>query len=259
MTAKKLQKNDSDYISTKVITMFLLALLGIFLLMVVYRLLCYGSTFIYGLYAVKGIFAAGVIAAGYGAVKYRNEKKASGEGPKKLLTGANYIFIGAVMIFCALALLYYDYTISIKMLYTLLPSIAVLYLIFHTYPREFFSISVICATGAVCLWSLSRTLTGDGTGKRPLYLVVMGLAFLGIELAIVLRASRNNGVLKIFGRKLSLLSQDATLLPVLLAGLTAVLTIVFSFVLGAMAAFYCMFAVFIYLFIAAVFYTVKLM
>lgn len=259
MAANKLQRNDNDYISNKVLTMFLLALIGVFLLMLIYRFLTHGHSFIYGFYLVKGVLAAGILAIAFGTVKYVLEQKNGKNVRRRMITSANIIVIGLVLVFSAVSLLYYDFTISIKMLYILLPTISVLYMIFKSYPREFFSISVICATGAPFLWLLSRALTENGTGRKSIYIIVAGLALMGIELIIVLNASKNKGHIDVFRRRLFLLSQGANLFPVLLSSVIVVLSLALSFAFGAMFAFYCMFAVFVYLFIAAVFYTVKLM
>ncbi|MCX7614676.1 MAG: hypothetical protein N2Z65_02850 [Clostridiales bacterium] len=259
MTTKKLQKNDSDYISNKVLIMFLFALIGIFVLMVVYRLLTHGSTFMTGLYIVKSFLVIGAAGMIYGIIKQTRERKKQQGEHKKLISGANIAVIGLVFIFTALCLLYYDFTVSIKMLYIFLPTIAVLYMIFHTYPREFFTISVVCATGAPFIWMLSRTLSGNTVNRLPIYILICGLMLMGIELLIILLASKNKGSIHLFGNSLSLLSHGANLFPVILSCLIVVLSITMSFLMGAIFAFYCMFAVFIYLFISAVFYTVKLM
>jgi len=258
LAAKKLQKNDSDYISNKVLTMFLLALIGVFLLMLVYRLLTHGSTFIYGLYIVRGFFTVGLAAVVYGLIRYGIERKNKSGGQRKMITSANIVVIGLLLLFSAVSLLYYDFTVSIKMLYILLPTIAVLYLIFQTYPREFFSISIISATGAPFIWMLSKALNG-GDGKKPLYILIAGLALMVAEAVLVLAASKNKGGISLFNKKLFLLSQGENLFPVLISSLIVVLSLMLSFAFGAMFAFYCIFAVFIYLFIAAVFYTVKMM
>ena len=259
MTAKKLQDNNSDYVSNKVLTMFLLALIGVFMLMVVYRLLSHGSTFMYGLYIVKGFLAAGVAAVVYGIIRYPIERKNKQGGQKKIISNANIIVIGLILIFSALSLLNYDFTVSIKLLYILLPAFALLYLVFQTYPREFFSISVICATGAPFIWMLSHALTGDVAGKQPIYIIAAGLALMGLELLIVLKASKSRGTISLFHKKLALLSQGANLLPVFMAGFLVVVSLALSYLFGAVFAFYCMFAVFAYLFVTAVFYTAKLM
>jgi len=146
---------------------------------------------------------------------------------------------------------------GIGVMYAILPAVAVLYLIFYTYQREFLCIAVTTGLGALTLWFIRSTASSEFV----IWWLIPSLAILGIAvLAAALTYLRTkDGLLKV-GRNELRVFPAGTKYRLMYAncGLVAVAVAVAS-LLGGAAAFYLMFALFGLLFVAAVYYTVKMM
>lgn len=256
--ATKRKPNERDYITNKVLTVFTLCLLGVLLLMLLYRIAAYGSTYMMGRQITGVVCGLGVLGVIWGVFKLVLERKAHDDMRYRLLRGRNLIVIFAVLVACMAAVLLFGPE-TIKLLYIILPAIAVYYLIYHSYPREFFVISVDCGLTAVVLYVVRRAL---GSASHS------GFAWLAAAVAVVLCVIQIAGVFYVRkhgchglvdGQMTELFtSGNAHTMMILTAVVLAVLPIAAA-ALGAQIAYYLIFAAFAYLFVTAVYYTVKMM
>lgn len=256
MASDKINKTQSDRISTKVMVMFAIALGGILLLMFERRLLTHGYSFMIGLWAIRAVGLLGIAGVLFGLYKTVADFKAGKKPIDSIFTGLNILGISLILIATAAGILMYDFTVSLKLLYVLYPAAAVLYLIFQTYPREMFCLSAACATGAPFLWMMSRMSEGD---TRMGAVTAIGIFLLLVEAVLMRIAYKRSGLLG--GKKVHvrLISKDGTPAFVFFMLLFMAAALLAARFIGTSLAFYAMIAAFVYLFVMAVFYTVKMM
>jgi MFS family permease len=145
---------------------------------------------------------------------------------------------------------------GVRIMYAILPAVAVLYLIFYTYQREFLCIAALTGAGTLTLW-LMRTPTVITLNRW----LIPSLALSGIAvLAFALTYLRGKGGILKAGRNELRVFPSGTKYRFMYAacGLVAVAVLLAS-LLGGAAAFYLIFVLVGLLFIAAVYYTVKMM
>lgn len=132
---------------------------------------------------------------------------------------------------------------------------AVLAMIYYLYQREFFIIAALSGGGLLCLW-LFRIVNHQ---RMLVYLsfAVLGAATLAV--AVLARMlQQKKGVATIFGKKRRILSKKCVY-PMVYAGCgIAAAALIATLVIGAVAAYYMMFVLVAWLFIVAVYFTVKL-
>ena len=214
--------SEEEYTTNKVLTVFSVCLLGVLVLMILQRLLNYGSTFMIGLIVTRILLIASV-----------------------------------VMTVCMSAISYIGIA-PIKALYVILPVLAVFYLVYHSYSTEFFVITVDCGAALGMMWLVHRALVSSNFTWMA-YAVLIAAAVLTVaQIAVVNSVRGRQGKAKNTGKKAEArFSSNAflmmTVTPILMTVLTAVVLFApahMLVVMGAAAA---------YLFVTAVYYTVKLM
>lgn len=135
--------------------------------------------------------------------------------------------------------------------------VTVMALIFYLYQREFFVSAVVTAAGILGLWLIRRY-----AGIHDVYLYVY-MALAAVLLLLVVLGGRmmqkNGGELSVGGKTYQVFPKNAGYgMTYLTCGITAAALIV-SLVAGTAVAYYLIFALVAWLFVMAVYYTVKLM
>jgi len=138
------EKNDKiqekDLIGNKILCLLTICFVSALVLMFIYRVFN-NVTYILEMYTalkvMAGIGAAGVLYFGYRMIRNKAEKI---DESKKLINAKNLLKFFAAFLISVLAILRFD-SRAIYFLYVALPVYAGLYLIFHTYPREFYLFS----------------------------------------------------------------------------------------------------------------------
>ena len=176
---------------------------------------------------------------------------------RRIVCGRNMLIASIVAIVFLTAINYYG-TMPIKARYVVLPVLAVYYLVYHSYAPEFFLIAVDTGVGVAAMLVIHRALvSANHTWMSTV--AVAGTAVLAlIQIAVTASLRRKKGKFTFRGSKIDTrFSKNAylmlTITPIVMVALTAVVVLAASHVmiaLGAAAA---------YLFITAVYYTVKLM
>ena len=243
---------EEEYTTNKVLTVFSVCLLGVLVLMILQRLLNYGSTFMIGLIVTKILLAIGIIGVVGGLVMLGMERTGRRNGSRRIICGRNLLIASVVMTVCMSAISYIGIA-PIKALYVILPVLAVFYLVYHSYSTEFFVITVDCGAALGMMWLVSSNFTWMA------YAVLIAAAVLTVaQIAVVHSVRGRQGKAKNTGKKAEArFSSNAflmmTVTPILMAVLTAVVLLApthMIVVMGVAAA---------YLFVTAVYYTVKLM
>lgn len=249
--------SEEEYTTNKVLTVFSVCLLGVLVLMIVQRLLDYGNTWATGMLVSQILLGIGVLGVICGVVMLVREVSGKRSTVRRILCGRNVLIASVVMVVAMAAIMYLG-TGPIKLLYVALPVLAVYYLVYHSYAREFFLIAVDTGVGVGLMWLVHRALDSA-------YYVWMAYAALGAavvltiaQLICVAMLRGKGGKLTYRGKKVHLqFSRNAytmlTITPVLMAVLVAAVLFVPTHILIAMGVAAA------YLFITAVYYTVKLM
>jgi len=149
------------------------------------------------------------------------------------------------------------YRAAVELLYILVPAMAVLALVYYLYQREFFFSACGTGVGLLGLW-LVRKNNGNHDLLVTLYTVIGVVVLLAI-LLLALYLKKNQGILTIKGRRLSVLPKNSNYLPLFLSCAIGLLALAAGLLLGGTAAFYLLFVLLAWLFILLVYYTVKMM
>lgn len=251
--------NEKDYITNKVLIVFSACLFGVLGLMFLYKLLNSGSGFMVGYITVQALAAIGVIGIVAGIILMYLEKKNNVDTNFRLFTGRNVVLVSAFIGMSMALILNYDAYKAIKILYVILPAVAVYYLIFHSYQREFFVIAVDTGVAAAFMWVIGQA-ENSGSKQWMAYLVVAIAAVLAAgQLIWTLKVRKNGGLMKLRGKKEEVFASGANYTLMAVSAILMLIFLAAALFTGPQIAYYMMFAIFAYLFVLAVYYTVKLM
>ena len=249
--------SKEEYTTNKVLTVFSVCLLGVLLLMIVQRLLDYANTWATGMLLVKVLLGVGVAGVIWGVVLLVLELSGKRDGSRRIICGRNVLLVSIVMVLC-MALIGYLGAQPIKLLYVILPVLAVYYLVYHSYAPEFFIIAADSGVAIGLMWLEHRALASASHVWMAYASIGAAIVLAVIQLICVWTLRGKGGKFTFRGKKVdSHFSRNAytmlTVTPVLMAVLTAVVLFMPSWLLIAMG---CAAA---YLFVTAVYYTVTLM
>ncbi|MDD3165153.1 MAG: hypothetical protein PHS97_04795 [Oscillospiraceae bacterium] len=141
-------------------------------------------------------------------------------------------------------------------LYSAWVAAALLYAVFLLYQREFFLLSLVTTLAGFLFYYVARVW---GSGISSMLILGYGLfAVVAIVIAaLTFAASRHSGAVRMFGRKVVLFVRG-TPLPIYITCALWTLCAVCIGLLGAVFAYYCLFAAVAYEMIAAIYFTVKM-
>lgn len=249
--------SQEEYTTNKVLAVFSVCLLGVLVLMILERLLGYSNTWKTGVLVTRVLLGVGIVGAAAGIIMLGQEHAGKRSSVRRIVCGRNMLIASIVAIVFLTAINYYG-TMPIKAMYVVLPVLAVYYLVYHSYAPEFFLIAVDTGVSVAAMLVIHRALvSANHTWMSTV--AVAGTAVLAlIQIAVTASLRRKKGKFTFRGRKIDTqFSKNAylmlTITPIVMVALTAVVVLAASHVmiaLGAAAA---------YLFITAVYYTVKLM
>ena len=257
---KKREENNraQDYVTNKLLSAFTIAFIMIIAIMNVSRMMRRTDTFV-ATFKAMGVLAWVLLALtvifAVAAIVIKTKGK---EEPYRLVSAKHVAVILGFITLCfgALALAFNSNTINF--LYVFIPAVTVLFIIYHTYPRDFFALATVSGFGAIGLW-LTGTAISGGMGASKLWLII-GLMLAGLAIATVLTilVQANGGSLfrkgkgKIFGGE-----ANYVLLYVTYALILA-LTVATWALAGAMM-YYFVFALLAYLVFVGIYYTMKML
>ena len=172
-------------------------------------------------------------------------------GGRAALAPAVLIAVSAVVWVIAMAL-YYLFDTGANLLVYLPPAAAVLILIWFLYQRAFFVGAVITGCGAALLWlrRMSETVS-----TRKLILFIVGFVLLALAALAAWRLSKTGGK----AGSLRLMPADSPYGIIYLTCAVTAAAMLLGLLLGPTASFYLVLVLVAWLFVQAVYFTVKLM
>ena len=245
--------SQEEYTTNKVLAVFSVCLLGVLVLMILERLLGYSNTWKTGVLVTRVLLGVGIVGAAASIIMLGQEHAGKRSSVRRIVCGRNMLIASIVAIVFLTAINYYG-TMPIKAMYVVLPVLAVYYLVYHSYAPEFFLIAVDTGVGVAAMLVIHRALVS----ANHTWMSTVAAAGTAVLALITASLRRKKGKFTFRGRKIDTqFSKNAylmlTITPIVMVALTAVVVLAASHVmiaLGAAAA---------YLFITAVYYTVKLM
>jgi len=269
--SKKTVKNRKNAYAEEFASNLILAIFSFAFLLVILLIFMYNSfntvngyLFAYRAAQIGGwLFAAGTVGGIAWAI---TDKKRNKDNSYKLVRGETLAVLSAVMSICGFVTMIFTQS-GIKMLYVFVPVAAVLGLIYLIYPRDFFAVSLVSTCGGLLMWQMSKmTRSGFVFLTEPkywdsaaLYTSIAALLLLLAFVVLISSCRRKNGQLMIGKKAFPLFSKSANYSLMLLTAVINAVCVILAYLLGASAAYYLIYVVFGYLFIIAVYYTIKMM
>jgi hypothetical protein len=140
--------------------------------------------------------------------------------------------------------------------YALPAGAAVIYLLAYIYPRDFTALALLVSGGALGLWLLTILYQRSGHWDVLAY-ILFGAAIAAAALLIwIIR--KNRGVIRLGKLTVTVIPRKGRYFFLFTACIALALALTATILFGSFAALVSMIAIFCFLFIAAVYYTVKL-
>ena len=258
MQAKR-SVNTQDYVTNKILLAITAAALGVGGLMVLHRYIRQAQYFLTAYAVVRVLTLVGLAGMVAGGVWWYSQRKRKMDTTGRYWIG-KHVFCLSTVLTCSMAFvwvltaLFFAYNTAIAFLYAAIPALAVLYLFYYSYPREFFLIALACCVSAGLTWLMGQLLNETNWGHSIVF-AAAGVALAASGLLVVLRGRQNQGRLlgqEVFGHEAGYGKMIVTLVVM-------ALSVVAAFLLGPVAAYYLLFFIFGCLFVWAVYYTVRML
>lgn len=250
---EELRKNE-DHIANRVMVVFAAAILMLLGLSYLWRAYDVAATLLAAIRINRiliGVSALG-LAASLGwwilSVHKGTYKKDS------ICNGAMFSCFFAVLL-PSLMLIQYSASIAQRVLYVVIPGIAILHLVYSSYQREFFSFCVTHSLICYLMWIMARTYNPS----LELSALAAVLTICAAAFCLFLLASRKGGMLSLGGLHIRLTDNRDLRVSCVGAvyGGTALLALA-AYFLGVPYAYYCLYALIGLVIGMAVYFTVKL-
>lgn len=218
---------EKDYLTNKLLSVFTIAFIMIYALMIVGRMMERVDLFLkaWAITKIVAVVFAVLALVGLGRAFYC--KKRGIDTRYCLLSGTNIAAVSAFIALCAFGLSQVFNPNFLPVLYVFIPTVAVSYIIYHSYQQEFFLVWKTSVFGAVGVWIIGRALAGGyGSTHAGLFLWIF-LAVIAIVLAVTVVLQISGGAVKLAGRKIRIFNSDLSYGVVYLS---------FAVLLGVLAA-----------------------
>lgn len=258
MMKKESANKARDYITNKLLSVFTIAFAMIIGFMSISRMMRRTDTF---RAAFEGIQVFAWIMLGITAIASITAivMHIRGIGNKyRLLSAQNIAIICGFITLCygALAMAFGDN--MLRVLYVFVPTVAALYILFHTYQRDFFVIATVSGFGAIGIWLMGRALRGGPGASKIWILIGLMFALLAIIAVITIVIQANHG--KISEKsKISLLGADTKYGLLYVTYVVVATLIALTWIMAGAMLYYFIFALLGYLVFVGIFYTIKLL
>ncbi len=254
----KSTRKKTDFLFNKTLGVFGLAILGILALVGAAHMASTTAGYLAMLTIAWVLVALG--AAGLAAAIVWQKRDAGKETEElRYFTGVDLGVISLLVLFSGALYCLFDIMSVTQMLYVLFPACAVLYLIFSLMPRIFFLQALLCGASLIDMWVVSNAVAARVQIVFSLLGILLSAAFATFFAMLrhgdgLIRFGGHKGLRVVEARE----EYGAAFLSVLVTALLFVAAIVFS-AAGIAAAPVLLYILCGYLFILAVYYTVKLM
>jgi len=243
----KKKRQEQDLITKRILAIFLVTVVLLWGMSALYDMMTFGSTFMQGQLINNGVMAVSGLAAVVSFVIYFTAKK-RGTLHTERVVNSGFVALCLLVVCACSFILAMDYYNGMHILYVFLPVIAVLFLVYHVYERQFFTFCVVEAmaiAAAYCCYV-------NAWEKTP----VLVLSFLLCLIPMVLTVPG--------GEKMQLLSEKVLgkqfdkRYTLLVYGVTVLALVAAALLRGKVALILCL-ALGAYMLASAVYYTVKAM
>ncbi|MBQ5777979.1 MAG: hypothetical protein IIV97_04080 [Oscillospiraceae bacterium] len=242
-----------DYVTNKLLLVFTLAFALLLLFTNIGRMMKSTVSYMTAWNIAKiasGISVAIVVA---GIIMLIVEKAKGIDTRFKLLSGKNITVVGVIFAICSVALSLVFSSDMLMLLYVFIPALVVLYIIFYSYPRDFFMIALSVILSGVAIW----LLISDLVNSADIAILAIAAAIIVILAIFTIIAQVKGGTIKLFGREVTLFRDGAKYALTYLTYLLSVMLLVAAF-LAFDLAIYFVFGLIGYILLIGVYYTVKL-
>ncbi len=201
-----------------------------------------------GLWISVAIFVAGAVWAIIEKFVTKRDTK------NKLFTGMHLAIVGLFMTVCM-----YDLDSKIMnspdaftRLYVFIPIVVVLYIIYSSYQREFFFISLASSFGGIAIWNVKDYIFGDSEK-----IAILSAVLIVAVCAITIWAQLGKGSVKIFGKEICIFKSDARYTLIYLSFALVIALMVAAFLVADLTMYF-LYGLLTYVVLAGVYYTIKL-
>lgn len=196
----------NDFITNKIMVVFTLAFAMTFLLMLMGRGLDHAGSFMTVYYSLYVLGIISVVGIALGIAKEVIDRKNGRDLSGKIVTGHGIAVCSAVAAFSFFLILFGNYSSAIQFLYIAIPALAVLYLIYMIYQREFCLLATYGILLALYFWRFGQFYQGS---VRFVLAQIVLLLVSGLLAALFFLLKKHDGELKVGERKLRVLMPDA--------------------------------------------------
>lgn len=142
------KKQAQELASNRILVMFVLVVLLLWIMSYVYRMMTIGSTFLMGKMVNRVLMIVSAAAAAVFGGIFLNARKKGTFRRNKVFNSAFFAIASLMLAACCL-ILTVDFYHGLHVIYVFLPAIAVLYLIYYFFERRFFTFCLVEAI-AIC-------------------------------------------------------------------------------------------------------------
>ncbi|HIU42884.1 MAG TPA: hypothetical protein IAB67_01145 [Candidatus Ventrousia excrementavium] len=255
--AQKVQKAQ-DIITNRVLIFFGFTAIFLWVISYLNRAFDYPSSFQAANVAAVIMMVVGAAAVVAGLV-WQRARVRSGKAQDAALSGYVVVWFGLVLALSCAMMMFYSYTLAMRLLYVLMPVSAVLYLIYYVYPREFFTVCLTHASLAFLMWALAKTSDAGGDPVIRYGSFVLAVLVCAAALALAYKTRSTGGVLTLGSRQIAVFNKTTNIRYVTILYAATLVLLVAALLLGAPFAFYVLYADLAFIAVAAVYYTVRML
>ena len=264
--------NPKDVAGSKLLVLLIMSFAYIFVLMFLYKYIADTKTILTGFLGIQiqfyvsiAFLAAAIVFFIIRVIKKTDEKL-------KVITKGNTL-LTAIVFFIASALIFKYDVYAIKIMYVVIPVWFVLYLIYTSYVREFFFISLSSVFGSIVLYLVDKVVSYHTASKsiagsltyilgvlNSLYIPVI-IVFLVIGVLFLLavkKAQDNKGVLKL-GKKEFVIASSHSRWLLMYIGIAIPMVFLIASFFYSQILIYGIYTIGVYFACMIVYYTYKLM
>ena len=193
-----------------------------------------------------------IIAAAFGVWAIMGRKKDKKGGLCRTICAAFFAMISVI------AILFRQVgSPCVSLLLAIIPCMAGLIMIYYLYQREFFCAACLSGLGILGLWIFRSS--GERYQSVIYVYIALAVVFAIAMVYLAMQAKKNDGLLKLGERKLMLFKPKANYTLIFASAALAVLLLVIAPFVALAFAYFAFWALIVWLFVLAVYFTAKMM
>ncbi len=242
-----------DYVTNKLLLVFTLAFALLLLFTNIGRMMRSTATYMAAWNIAKIVSGISIALFVCGIIMIIVEKAKGIDTKYKLLAGKNISVAAAVIALCSIALSFVFSSSMLMLIYLFLVSFVVLYIVYYSYPRDFFMIVLSSILSGTAIWLLISDIVNSADA---IILSVVGVLIVLLAVFTVFVQVKGNKF-KLFGREFNPFHSDAKFTLVYLSYVLSLLILAAAFLVADLAVYFA-FGLIGYILLIGIYYTVKL-